>query len=72
MNRPAPSTAADWLAWVVALHRPQRLDDEAVPDGVDLPPWWNRKSDLESAFGARAERKPSAGVTLQQLRNESR
>jgi hypothetical protein len=34
-------TREDWIAWTVALTRPARVDDEEVPRGVVLIPWWN-------------------------------
>ena len=31
-----------WAAWTCALHRPGRLDDENIPDGIDgVTPWWD-------------------------------
>lgn len=29
-----------WAAWTFALHRPGRYDDEEIPAGLDVVPWW--------------------------------
>jgi hypothetical protein len=28
-------TADDWRVWILALHRPQRVDDEEIPAEVE-------------------------------------
>lgn len=41
-----------WADWLLALHRPPRLDDEEVPASLELVPWWRWREHLAWAYGA--------------------
>lgn len=45
-----------WRAWVLALHRPSRVDDEEVPFELGLIPWWHWRDWLSERYSARVER----------------
>lgn len=44
-----------WADWLLALHRPPRLDDEEVSPSLDLVPWWHWREHLRRVYAAEVE-----------------
>ena len=60
-------TRDDWIAWTVALTRPEWVDDEEAPRGVRLIPWWSWMRRLSDVPGEVERVQPSRAIRLPEV-----
>jgi hypothetical protein len=44
-------TSSWWWLWTIAMFRPSRVDDENVPDEIELVPSWDWRRELQRKYG---------------------